>query len=247
MSKDGMSKDGMIDDTDKLAAQMKDLRPSEAARERGMNAAMAAFNQEFVAENVSVKAGISEKTSEHTQGLTDTARPIGNPTKTVRVKTRRVETMTKLKNAFNFKPQNMMMAGTCAAALMAAVIVLPNMDKFGVDRFSKPAVKTVTDAPKATEVIKPAPPAEVVVTGPAPMPEPVAAPRGEGQSLDQFLSEMPKRPEASPKTQPEQQVTPSLQGALPSFSPPPPSRQFSASTGAIVNQALTRIPQAEVS
>ena len=37
--------------------------------------------------------------------------------------------MAKLKSVFNFRPQTMMMAGSCAAALMAAMIVLPNMDE----------------------------------------------------------------------------------------------------------------------
>ena len=126
----------MTDDTDKLATQMKNLRPSKTSRERGISAAMAAFNQEFAAEttaeNLSAKIEASEKLDKNSltsQGLADGPRPTGNPTKTVRVKTRRVETMAKLKNVFNFKPQTMMMAGTCSAALIAAMIVLPNMDE----------------------------------------------------------------------------------------------------------------------
>jgi len=40
--------------------------------------------------------------------------------------------MTKFSNLINFKPQTMMMAGTCAAALIAGLIVLPNMGEFGI-------------------------------------------------------------------------------------------------------------------
>ena len=126
----------MNDNTDKLAAQMQNLRPSKISRESGMDAAMAAFNKEFASdaavETNASKAASSEKLDkkiESTQGLTDEPRPTGQTTKTVRVTTRRVETMTKVKNLFNLKPQSMMMAGSCAAALIAAMIVLPNMDE----------------------------------------------------------------------------------------------------------------------
>ena len=126
----------MNDNTDKLAAQMQNLRPSKISRESGMDAAMAAFNKEFASdaavETNASKAASSEKLDkkiESTQGLTDEPRPTGQTTKTVRVTTRRVVTMTKVKNLFNLKPQSMMMAGSCAAALIAAMIVLPNMDE----------------------------------------------------------------------------------------------------------------------
>ena len=126
----------MNDNTDKLAAQMQNLRPSKVSRESGMDAAMAAFNKEFASdaavETNASKAASSEKLDkkiESTQGLTDEPRPTGQTTKTVRVTTRRVETMTKVKNLFNLKSQTMMMAGSCAAALIAAMIVLPNMDE----------------------------------------------------------------------------------------------------------------------
>ena len=56
-----MSKNDMNDDTDKLAAQMQNLRPSKTSRESGMGAAMAAFNQEFAAEKLSL-IHISEPT-----------------------------------------------------------------------------------------------------------------------------------------------------------------------------------------
>ena len=132
-----MKNNGMIKDTDKLAAQMRNLKPSKASREAGLDAAMAAFSKEFAGETSSAKADDSanlEKKSPSTQGLTDAPRPTGKSTTFVRATSRRVETMAKFKTAFNFKPQTLMMAGTCAAALMAAMIVLPNMDELGFER-----------------------------------------------------------------------------------------------------------------
>jgi len=137
-----MSKNDMNDETDKLAAQMQNLRPSKTSRESGMGAAMAAFNQEFAAEKTAEKtagkaaskpavAKKSEKNSTSLQGTADALRPTGTHTKMVNVMTRREATMAKLKSVFNFKPQTMMMAGTCSAALIAAMIVLPNMDDLG--------------------------------------------------------------------------------------------------------------------
>ena len=126
----------MNDDTDKLAAQMQNLRPSKTSRESGIGAAMAAFNQEFAteksAENAASKTAVSEKSKNNStshQGTADALRPTGTDIKMVTVMTRREATMAKLKSVFNFRPQTMMMAGSCAAALMAAMIVLPNMDE----------------------------------------------------------------------------------------------------------------------
>ena len=70
----------MNDDTDKLAAEMQNLRPSKTSRESGLSAAMTAFNQEFSAETTDAKAASSEKlnkSSNSTQGLTDGSRPTG--------------------------------------------------------------------------------------------------------------------------------------------------------------------------
>jgi len=39
----------MTDETEKLAAQMRNLKPSKKSREAGLNAAMAAFDAEFAA------------------------------------------------------------------------------------------------------------------------------------------------------------------------------------------------------
>ena len=135
----------MSDDTDKLAAEMQNLRPSQTSRESGIGAAMAAFNQEFATEKTADKTTVSErsgKSSESSQGLADAPRPTGTRTKTVQVMiTRREATMAKLTHLFNIKPQTMMMAGSCAAALMAAMIVLPNMDELSE---TVPAVVTET-------------------------------------------------------------------------------------------------------
>ena len=147
----------MNDDTDKLAAEMQNLRPSKTSRESGLSAAMAAFNQEFSAETTDAKAASSEKLNKNpnsTQGLTDDPRPTGQTTKTVRAKTRRVETMSKFKAAFNFKPQTMMMAGTCSAALIAAMIVIPNMDELtqNVPPVAASPAEVAQEAPKPTEL-----------------------------------------------------------------------------------------------
>ena len=118
----------MNDDTDKLAAQMQNLKPSKTSRKAGLEAAMAAFNTEFAAET----GPAAEKNSTSSQGSADESRPTGKPTTSVRVKTRRVETMRKFTAIFQ-KPQAMMMAGTCGAALIAALVVLPNMDELAGD------------------------------------------------------------------------------------------------------------------
>lgn len=45
----------MNDDTDKLAAQMQNLKPSKSSRKAGLEAAMAAFNTEFARETCSIE------------------------------------------------------------------------------------------------------------------------------------------------------------------------------------------------
>ena len=163
----------MTDDTDKLAAQMKNLRPSKKSRKSGMEAAMAAFGKEFAVETAASDIRDSadlEKNSTSTQGLADAARPTVKHTKTVRVKTRRVETMSKFTSIFQ-KPQAMMMAGTCGAALIAAMVVLPNMDEFGVQEqiAEVAAVETVAeiDASEETSDVQ----SEVTVVPVDPLPE----------------------------------------------------------------------------
>jgi len=130
----------MSKEIDKLAGQMRNLKPSKKSRESGLDAAMAAFSKEFAAETsaetatvTSGETAVLEKNLDPTQGLSDVPRPTGKRTTTVRATSRRVETMAKIKSAFNFKPQTMMMAGTCSAALIAAMIVIPNMDELGIN------------------------------------------------------------------------------------------------------------------
>jgi len=88
----------MNDETDKLAAQMRNLKPSKTSRKAGLEAAMAAFNTEFAGETGSA----AEKNTTSNQGLGDAPRPTGKPTTSVRV-------------------------------LIAALIVLPNMDELAGD------------------------------------------------------------------------------------------------------------------
>ncbi len=209
----------MNDNTDKLAAQMQNLRPSKSSKARGMDAAMAAFNQEFASDAASVtdepKAASSEKSDkkiESTQGLTDAPRPTGQTTTTVRVTTRRVETMSKVKNLFNFKPQTMMMAGTCSAALIAAMIVIPNMgDLTAAERVAPVQSESLeADVNDRLDVIAPAASDEFVVTtgkrhelkqkiasAPAEIVETIpSADLGTlpNQNLKEFLAEIPKLP-----------------------------------------------------
>lgn len=151
----------MNDDTDKLAARMQNLKPSKSSRKAGLEAAMAAFNTEFAFDT----GPAVEKKSTSIQGSADAPRPTGKPTTLVRVKTRRVKTMSKFTAIFQ-KPQAMMMAGTCGAALIAALVVLPNMDELAgdlpvptesVDVAEKTAVETDTTQPEvlAPEISNP--------------------------------------------------------------------------------------------
>ena len=192
----------MNDDTDKLAAQMRNLKPSKKSREAGLDAAMAAFSKEFspetsteTAQSNAVDSTDIEKNSTSTQGSADVPRPTGKSTTTVRAKTRRVEKMAKIKTAFNFKPHTMMMAGTCSAALIAAMIVIPNMDDLMVDQpqvdavvqsaevkapvgpTEAPALKDRADVPARDPDVKPD--AVLNEVAPALMPESIPAPTPE--------------------------------------------------------------------
>jgi len=112
-------------DLDKLSAEMKKMRPSKTARASGMNAAMAAFDSEFsgkfAAENISAQENISQAS----QGLETTARPTGQTTRNGRAATFGDKAMTKLSEIFTFNTRKATMMGSCAAALMAAMVYLP--------------------------------------------------------------------------------------------------------------------------
>lgn len=142
------------DELEKLAAAMKDISPSKAARERGMDAAMAAFDAEFASETSVVTEAVEEKISTTTQGLSDAPRPTGQTTYAGYVQTRGRDAMSKVKEFFT-APKAMMMMGTCAAALFATSLYVPNT-RF--ENMPKPAPEAVTaevsteDRERTTEV-----------------------------------------------------------------------------------------------
>ena len=65
------------DELEKLAAAMKNISPSKAARKSGMEAAMAAFDTEFAGETVAASEAVEEKISATAQGLSDAQRLTG--------------------------------------------------------------------------------------------------------------------------------------------------------------------------
>ncbi len=99
------------EELERLAAAMKDIKPSDTARKRGMDLAMEAFDAEFVVED--------EKVSTPAQGYEAQTRPTDQ--------TLRRSVMSKFTSIFNMPPRAMMLAGSCAAALMFAVVVVPPM------------------------------------------------------------------------------------------------------------------------
>ena len=125
----------MSNKLDKLASEMRKMKPSKASRQGAMDAAMAAFSAEFSPEEIAEKTAekpaekieTSEKNTTATQGTAAAARPTGQTTRTTRVQTFGRQTMAKFNALTNFKPQTMMMGGTCAAALIAGLIVFPVM------------------------------------------------------------------------------------------------------------------------
>ena len=115
-------------DLEKLAAAMKNISPSDAARERGMAAAMSAFEAQFASEAASDTAAAGEESLESSQGFTAEPRPTGQTTRPA-IRTGRVQTfgraaVTKLNKIFDVKPQALMMGGSCMAALIAGVFYL---------------------------------------------------------------------------------------------------------------------------
>ncbi len=141
-----MKKSDMSKDLDKLAAELRKMKPSKQSRSAAMEAAMSAFTDEFLPETAAAKINaqtdrVSEKRLEVSQGLPAEPRPKGQTTRTTRVQTFGRQTMAKFSNLINFKPQTMMMAGTCAAALIAGLIVLPNMGEFGI---GEPSVQSAS-------------------------------------------------------------------------------------------------------
>ena len=128
------------DELEKLAAAMKNISPSKAARKSGMEAAMAAFDVEFAAETIVVTEAAEEKISTTSQGLSDAPRPTGQTTFAGNVGALGRDAMSKVKEFFT-APKAMMMMGTCAAALFATSLYIPNT-RF--EDMPKPAPQTVT-------------------------------------------------------------------------------------------------------
>lgn len=156
----------MNDDTDKLAAEINKMQPSKRARNRGMNAAMAAFDMEFAAENSNVENMAQDKAaneinSSSPQGLTDETRPTGQSTNAGFVQIFGRRAMSTLSNIFNMKPKAVMMGSTCMAALLAAIVILPS---------------TLNNMPLQEVVDKPA---QSIAAEPAPMAAPTIPKRAE--------------------------------------------------------------------
>ena len=148
------------DELEKLAAAMKNISPSKAGRERGMEAAMAAFDAEFANETTAVKEMAEEKISATAQGLSDAPRPTGQTTYAGYVLTQGRDAMSKVKEFFT-APKAMMMMGTCAAALFATSLYIPNT-RF--EEMPKPAPQAVTAEAGASEA-RSFEADEIVVTG----------------------------------------------------------------------------------
>ena len=115
---------------------------------------MAAFDMEFASEAVSetVSEAVTEKNTQSSQGSTQAARPTGQSIGNGPVQTLGSGLMAKLDNIF-FNPKAMTLMGSCAAALIAAMIYLPNVDTQPIE----PAiVSTVGEDLAADEPTRPA-------------------------------------------------------------------------------------------
>ena len=143
----------MSDELDKLAIEMKNMRPSEASRKDGMNAAMAAFDTEFAGD------AAAEKKSHPDQGLTAEPRLTGKNTPTWRVQTFGRDAMTNIRKIFDVKPRTLMLGGSCMAAIFASIVYY-QADQFGpADNFpANPNITVIAEnnpsVPLVTPVIK---------------------------------------------------------------------------------------------
>lgn len=229
----------MTDDMDKLAANMRDLKPSKKARKSGMDAAMAAFDAEFasVGENLTDAQTVNEKKSETSQGLAAAARPTGQSADIGSVQTLGTNLMAKFNQLFNFTPRAAMMGGSCMAALLAALVIMPNFD-YGTNPMSPGGSAIVTDTgePVADTTARidvaqaettPAAkiPDEIIVTGSprvndnafATEPAKIPTPATERPEAIQFGNDAPPPPQiviSSSPSQPEQQKKLSPLGEL---------------------------------
>ena len=135
------------DELEKLAQEMQNISPSETARERGMAAAMAAFDMEFAREAAAdnVTESVKEKTSNTSQGLANQPRPTGQNTHEWHVLTLGRDMMARFRN-FNFTPKAVMMGGSCMAALLVSMVF------YDAGQFGNPSI---ADSPKAIEAVEP--------------------------------------------------------------------------------------------
>ena len=138
------------DELEKLAAAMKNISPSKAARKRGMEAAMAAFDSEFESETTAVTEAVEEKISATAQGLSAAPRPTGQTTYAGYVQTRGRDAMSKVKEFFT-APKAIMMMGTCAAALFATSLYIPNTRFEEMPKSAPQAVTAEVGADKAED------------------------------------------------------------------------------------------------
>ncbi len=109
----------MTDELDKLGAELKKVGPSDASREIGMNAAMAAFDQAFA------DSTLVERNMDGVQGSEAQSRLTGQEARKPRAEISGSGILSKINSLFSFDRKATMMMGTCAAALMAAIVVLP--------------------------------------------------------------------------------------------------------------------------
>ena len=186
MKKNDMKNNGMSKDLEKLAAEIRKAKPSKDARAAAMEVAMSAFSDEFLPETAAAKVDASaarknEKNLDASQGLTNEPRPTGQSIRTRRVQTFGRDAMSKFSNLINFKPQTMMMAGSCAAALIAGLIIVPNMAELELENVGVPVVPVAetavpdAPAPDAAETLSKLDRAASEISAPAaPTPAPAA-------------------------------------------------------------------------
>ena len=209
------------DELEKLAQEMQNMSPSESARERGMEAAMAAFSLEFAQESVTnTQAENTErKNTTLSQGLADAPRPTGQSPLAERAQTLGRETMTRFSNVMNnfkFTPRAAMMGGSCMAALIVSMVF------YDAGQFGKaPAI--TTDSPSQVAVVEPLA-VEPVIAEPTNPKAPVAPKAAAsvdaniGQSSDIKAQISVKASKAAP-SQPQDRIA-SLEGAIAEFEAP---------------------------
>lgn len=138
------------EELERLAAEMKNIKATDPARKRGMDAAMAAFEAEHGSESVNQDNTQSVKNTAPSQGSTDEARPTGQTTYTKRGQTQRNGIMSKFTQIFTSNPRATMMLGSCAAALMFAVVIIPQTGEGIIDDGFSQVATEVASAPASS-------------------------------------------------------------------------------------------------